>query len=412
MGSTLALLAVVAAVALPQSDSSRIYGVVTTDGGTRYTGYIRWDRNEASWSDVLDGTKRISDEQRREARRLGARDRNRAHSWLHRMVAEIFDGRFDEATGRQSGVRFGHILTLEPEGNRARVVLLTGQEVELRSGGDVGGSVREITVDGRAGTVELEWEDVRRVDFVSPGDDAPPPSDERLYGTLTTRDGQSFTGFVAWDVDEVYGSDVLDGEDDNVDHEIPFAEISRIRRAGSDAARVLLRSGRELRLDDSNDVDSGNRGIIISDPQLGDVRVRWSAFRDIEFHAPRGDVGVPALQGDGRIRGTVTTRDGRNLTGAIRWDNDEEYDWEFLDGDADGVEFDVEFGRIRSIEARGQDAARVTLLDGRSFTLEGSNDVDHGNNGIFITSAAGRTEHVGWRQFRRLDLDSGAAGRP
>ncbi len=39
------------------SGDNRLYGTVTTLNGRRYEGYIRWDRNEGSWADLLDANK-------------------------------------------------------------------------------------------------------------------------------------------------------------------------------------------------------------------------------------------------------------------------------------------------------------------------------------------------------------------
>ena len=43
-------------IVTPLSGSNRIYGTVTTVYGSQFTGYIRWDRNEGSWVDLLDAT--------------------------------------------------------------------------------------------------------------------------------------------------------------------------------------------------------------------------------------------------------------------------------------------------------------------------------------------------------------------
>ena len=47
----------VVAVVAPLSGSNRLYGTVTTVYGSEFTGYIRWDRNEGSWVDLLDASK-------------------------------------------------------------------------------------------------------------------------------------------------------------------------------------------------------------------------------------------------------------------------------------------------------------------------------------------------------------------
>ena len=40
-----------------RAESGRIYGTIRTQDGETLEGWIRWDKNEAFWDDVIDGTK-------------------------------------------------------------------------------------------------------------------------------------------------------------------------------------------------------------------------------------------------------------------------------------------------------------------------------------------------------------------
>ena len=82
---------------------------------------------------------------------------------------------------------------------------------------------------------------------------------------------------------------------------------------------------------------------------------------------------------------------------AHEWDIDEESTWQMLDGSLDGVQFHVELSQVASV-AKMRYGAKVELLDGRSFYLSASNDVNWSNKGIEVTSD-GRTHEVGWRDF-------------
>ena len=97
-----------------------------------------------------------------------------------------------------------------------------------------------------------------------------------------------------------------------------------------------------------------------------------------------------------QLRGLVEARDGSVLEGRVRWDNDEEFTWEILDGDSRGVEFDIEFSNIARVEKISDSSTQVILRDGRSFDLTGSNDVNNGNKGIFVTTEAGEILAVEW----------------
>ncbi len=407
----LALFALAGATSVVgQADhSNRLYGRVTTEDGDVYEGFIRWDKNEASWSDILSASKEMPERFARDAEeygREGGRERTRSF--------EIFGLRIEYDADRDrfpssatSGIRFGHISTLEVlGGDRAIAILKSGDEVEFAGGGDLGGSVRGVEVeDPRRGSVELDWDEIRTVDFMSGRWDAEPRSGARLYGTLVTRRGERFTGYVAWDVDEVFGSDILDGEERGRDREIPFRNIAAIERYGSSGARVYLKTGEDLVLRDSNDVDDSNRGIVVSVPAFGEVRVDWDAFERLDFEPSPPDLSFDRFDGGRRLRGTVFTRAGEAIEGEIRWDNDEEYSWEILDGELDrDVEMDIEFSAIATIERVSYRSARVVLHDGRAFELSGSNDVDEDNKGVFVRDDDGRVRVVYWDELDRVEF--------
>jgi hypothetical protein len=83
------------------------------------------------------------------------------------------------------------------------------------------------------------------VELSTAAPDGIPARGQRLYGTLVTRAGLEFTGYVAWDVDEIFTSDILDGDDrDQVRQEIPFGDIVSIHRESSRAGGMVLADGR------------------------------------------------------------------------------------------------------------------------------------------------------------------------
>ena len=412
MGSVKMMVTAILALSLgflQEAPSDRLYGRVVTASGDVYEGYLRWDRNEGSWSDQLDGTKELPWQNMADAERLDwdfeSRQRERSINILGLRISWTDDGD-DYPSSATSGIRFGHLSALEVWGDdRALLTLKSGEEIELEGGAtDLGDALRKLIVDDpERGSVELRWRDLEEIQFMEAPRGTNAPGAERLYGTLRTRSGMEFTGFVAWDLDEILTSDVLDGEERGRDREIPFDRIAAIERAGSSGARVLMRNGEEVRLRDSNDVDDGNRGISISDPFLGQISVDWDEFDEIRFtRVPAGAGAYRDFDGGKPLWGTVETEGGEVHTGYIRWDNDEESTWELLDGRQGGVEFDVEFGLIDGLRKIGDWGCEVTLLDGRVFELEGSNDVDEDNKGIFVTFEDGETILVSWWDFARV----------
>lgn len=413
--TTLMVMALAATVASPGlvssqdgADPSRLYGRVVTTDGSVYEGFIRWDENEAGWFDVLHLSKPIPERNRRDADRLGwePAPRERRIEIFGIGISWDEDGT-DIGSSAQSGIRFGHISTLEPLGSsRGRLILKSGEELEFDGGGDVGSSVDGILVeDPRGGQVELDWHDVEVIDFIG-GPETPSRWGDRLYGTLETRDGTQFTGYIVWDMDELFTTDVLDGDEDGRDYEIPFARIRAIQRYSSSAARVTLQDGEEMVLRGSNDVNEDNRDIMVADPSFGEVRVAWDELERVSFEAPPDRPAFGAFDGGHRIRGTVFARGGELHSGYIRWDNDEEFSWELLDGELrDGVDLDIEFGAIERIERVAYDMSRVTLRDGRTFELGDSNDVDETNKGVYVERSDGTLILVPWDRFEHAEFD-------
>lgn len=355
----------------PLSGTNRIYGVVRTKDGASYEGFVRWDRNEGSWSDLLDLRK------------------------------------LDHGVTGLSGIRFGHVRKINSLGrNHAIFVLRSGQEIGMQGlSSDLGGPLmRGIVVTHREmGNVKLDWDDVGSVEFhTAPAGTAPPGN--RLHGTLTTASGMAFTGYLAWDVDEIHSMDELDGDAHGRRHEIPFGAVASIQRAGRGAADVTLHSGERIRLSGTNDVNSGNRGIAVSDPGLGQVKVEWGDFASVRFHEAAAEEAFGDYDGGRALRGVVITTAGESLRGTVRWDQDEYRDWEMLNGEAGGAEFHVEFSKIARIAKLDGDGSEVLLRDGRSFVLHGSNDVDAGNRGVVVESD-GAVHRVEWADFQELRLE-------
>ncbi len=351
------------------SGAERLYGTVETLDGDRYEGFIRWDKNEGSWSDLVDALK-----------------------WS--------DGR----VSTQTGVRFGHIARLEATGNRsAWVQMRTGESFELRGEStDLGRSMRSLVVEDRFGeTVSLGWDDLAAVDFEAAPDDVRSTT-QRLHGTVRTESGLEFTGFVTWDIDEIYASDILDGEVDDRDLDIAFGAIASIERVGRSASRVTLHNGEVLLMSGTNDVDEDNSGITVSDPGLGQIKVEWDDFDRVDFSPATSLATRDDFDGGRRIQGTVIGSTGDSWTGAVTWDRDEAWGWEIINGDHLDAEYFVEFGQIERIQ-RTADGARITLQDGRVLDLGGSQDVDRGNRGIRVDTDAGSYE-LDWSEFQELRI--------
>jgi hypothetical protein len=283
----------------------------------------------------------------------------------------------------------------------------SGEEIEFYNGStDIGTSIREIVIeDIDEGEIEFSWDDIELIEFTETDFSGSSSFGERLYGTLTTRRGDEFTGFVCWDIDELFENDILDGDQKRRSRKIRFGKLASIARYSSSGAEIVLKNGDEMILRGSNDVDDDNRGIIICDPAFGQVRVEWDEFDILEFsEAPRA-VKYSSFDGGRKMKGTVYTEDGDEFSGLICWDDDEEYTWELLNGNYRDSQYKIEFGLIKEIEKNSRRSCDVTVSDGRVFELRGSNDVDSDNKGIIITDRDGEEVYVNWEDFERVKFD-------
>ena len=141
------------------------------------------------------------------------------------------------------------------------------------------------------------------------------------------------------------------------------------------------------------------------------VEVEWSEFEILRFHEADAVAGYDTFDGGHPLVGTLVTQSGEEIEGVIRWDADEAGSWEFLNGRMDDVIFTIEFSYVSRIVRGEVFGATVTLMDGRSFELDDSNDVDWDNKGILIAPRAAngdagpeesRWRVVPWDQFKEV----------
>lgn len=411
IGASVLWALAVAGIGEPDPAQERLYGRVHVSSGEVVEGYLRWDRNASGWFDYLDGMKELPAEHLREAERLDpdyAEEQRLKRSIVAfgtRLTWDVDDETDPPTT--PSAIRFGHLASLTPRDSRSAILrLVSGEEVIMHSGSsDLGRSMGDLVVEIPAESKRtFDWGDLESVEFMRAPEGTAPPVGARLGGTLTTRSGTTVEGPVAWDRDEIFPTDVLDGEQEGRDREIAFGDIRVIAWESDRSARVSLMSGEEFVLRGTNDVDRGNRGIEVVDPAFGRVVAYWSDFDSIRFHdVPTA--AAPDLPDPGRrLTGTVRALDGRIIQGEIRWDNDEGFAWETLDGWADDMLYAIEFGAIRSVERADDDGVVVTLHDGRTLRLKDDPDVGEGNRGIFVKPEGRNVRLVRWRDFARADF--------
>ena len=410
-----ALTALVLSVpAEPGAGDDLLYGRVTTADGEVVEGFIRWDRNEAALGDVLDGFREISTENVREAERLdpdfAARQREARSLVAFGMRLTWDEDDQSDPPSSRAGIRFAHVASIEVlDRQSARLELISGETLTFRSAStDLGSGLRELAITQDDGTERtFRWRSLERVDFFPAPADASPPQARRLYGTVTTWEDVELAGNIAWDLDEILSTDILDGRAEGRDREIPFGDIAAVEWESDRSARVVLRSGEEVVLRGTNDVNRDNRGIEISSPAFGRAVIRWEDFQRVRFEEPVDTSSPePTYPPGAPIRGTVYAVDGRVLEGVVRWNNQASQLWESVRGRHADAQLAVEFGAISLLSKAGDDQVEVTLLNGSTFVLDETDSFDPelGSRGVFVTADGRPTRLVLWRDFDRLEL--------
>ena len=121
--------------------------------------------------------------------------------------------------------------------------------------------------------------------------------------------------------------------------------------------------------------------LVIHDPKVGRVDLSWVLLKRIEFKSNPG-----SKLDSRRLYGTVETRQ-RQYEGFIVWDRDETLAEEKLDGEVQGKSRSIPFADIREIRPADHDSSHVTLKDGSTLTVAGTNDVGEGHRGVAVIVA-------------------------
>ena len=375
-----------------------IHGTVTTESGEKYTGTLRWGKEEAFWDDLFNSDKD-------ELPYLKEYGEARGGKTLNVLGRKVKINWGDFGSGRQLVTRFGSIRSIEMLGSDEVLLTMRGGE-EIRGDGGSNDIGARITVrDSSLGNVQLDWKRIKTIKF-SDGPSSAEVEGHRLSGEVETRRG-TFRGFIQWDSEECLSTDKLDGESRDAEHSIAMGKIRSISRISSKRSEVKLKDGRTLRLEGTNDVDEDIRGILIEDTRYGRVTVNWDDFEKVTFDdAGESGLAYSKYDDDGPIRGRVESQEGRSESGQIVFDLDETFRWEMFDGNDGDVAYTIPFALISRIVPKGDDATEVTLRSGEKLTLEGTQDAGEANDGILVLKG-GEDEAIlfPWDEVKEIVLN-------
>ena len=226
----------------------RLHGKVKTAEGD-FEGYIQWDKEECLGTDELNGDSRDGD----------------------------------------MSIAMGKIQSIERlSGRSSRVTLRSGRAFDLRGSNDVNSENRGIYVeDPRYGRVLVKWDGFESVHFTDTGHSGLSYNEfqpgKPIQGRVTESRGKVHGGRIIYDIDEANSWEILNGDQRDLEYNIPFALVKSVEPRGSDSSRVTLKGGAELVLEDVADVDDGNDGMLVLKPDGDSVYIAWDDVERIDF---------------------------------------------------------------------------------------------------------------------------------
>jgi hypothetical protein len=390
--------------------SGFIHGTVTWPGGGSSTGFIRWESEEAFWDDLFHTGYRenpwsgfVDKEKSRKQRRKNYYE---SHGLIDRIMYALNEEDEDPIGWRMLLIRIGDIERIEiHDGEDDFLVTADGSRHRIGGyGNDDGADLLLYT--GDPDPVEIEWNDLTGIEFMAAPAGARPYA-ERLYGTVETP-GASFEGFIQWDVSECLSTDVLDGRLDGRNRDYLMGEIRSIARAKKqNAVDLVFKDGSTQTLGGSNDVNDGNRGIMVENPAWGRVIVPWERFVRVTFSEGHGTGPGRETYDNGRpLTGTVALRDGGQINGRLVIDADEGWRWDIFNGSVDGFDYNIPFFLIQTITPLADDRARLELRSGLVLELGENQDTGKENAGVLVFPPNdGRPRHLLWSEVAAIRLD-------
>ena len=289
--STLFISAYLVAAA---QDEGFIYGKIYMIDNKTYEGPIRWGKEEVYWTDLFNSAKTSNEN----LGYLSSSERyeldERQYHWSNwsdqgyywrRWVGWRWEDRdhdYRNDYAHQFACQFGEIKSIEPTGRkRADLVMQNGNKISVSGEGynDIGLNIR--VMDPEMGVVDIDWGRINKIEFMKTPKTLSEKFGKSLYGTVEAY-GEKFTGYIQWDHDERLSTDKLDGRSDEGSLSIEFEKIQSIESRGW-YSQVELKSGRQLRMDGTNDVNDGNRGIIVTNKDFVEIDIPWQEFKKVTF---------------------------------------------------------------------------------------------------------------------------------
>ncbi len=262
-----------------------------------------------------------------------------------------------------------------------------------------------------------------------------------IFGRVTLRDNQTREGILLWTNRQLFWEDVFDAqrEENNAldflnsseikqlsDQEINdkiewgfmhlweknipskskkiscrFGDLGSITVGEENSAVLYFKNGSSLGVRGTDRHKDIGRSIHMIDPNGEWHKITWESIRRIEFKPTPANALNSLVK---PIYGTVKTDSGE-LTGFVKWDQDETMTSFRLDGKNDGNHKRIPLGSIRKIEKKAENACEITTVSEKKIILSDNDDVGANNQGLTVFIKGTGSLAVSWEDFREVTFD-------
>jgi hypothetical protein len=187
-------------------------------------------------------------------------------------------------------IEFGNIKSIKKHGmDESIVTLKDGRTFNLEGTNDVDEGNRGIYIeDERYGKAVVPWGEFVEVNYEPNSGTGLSYSDfsysGKLNGTVSTYKDEQVSGELVFDLDENEKYEILDGKISGISFYIPFNKIATIQPLGRRSSKVTLINGEELTLEDEQDVNSSNDGVLVFIDKNKRMYLDWNEVKTIRFN--------------------------------------------------------------------------------------------------------------------------------
>lgn len=399
---TLLLVFAVITPVLSQYDGL-MYGEIVLKDKTALVGSIRWSGGQMLWTDILLVSKATPNVIKYlDKEQLSELSDQKATAGLDWQFMSLWKDKLPE---RQKEIlcRFGDISSVHVTGTtQAQLYFKNGHKLRVATNDQENRHLGKDIYIYDQFLRKIKWNNISRINFKQTPENFKPFNGKPLYGTIKTSSG-SLTGYIQWDKNKFLSTQKLTGETNTSTEKLAykFGTIAGIEKRDKGAIIKFI-NDEKVFLKNNRDVNNTNRGIVVMNPVWGRAIVNWDVFQSIVFTPVPDNLGYQVFMQPKRIYAIVSTTDNKLFKGNCSFDLDEEWDMELLEGNSNGIKYQIPFKHISSIEVLNQEQSKVILKDNRVVIMSNHNDVTDKNWGIIIWLANSNYQYIPWNKVNKI----------